>query len=419
MEPETDKSRKQTGATGTDVFINATDEKLLFTGRSRVVDTTREFDWPCSSFRFVVTGPAKEVWVEMGCRIGAHNNELAQCKNNAYPGAGALMKSYVDGKPIRRVVVYEGAAQYLMAENLESGEHVIHVSKCSEFCFGMVLVKGVVVPENCSVKAASPKKVIEVIGDSNSCQPGGVGPFSYDEGAMNKYMMSYTDTDLSWSSNVCAAFDIDQHLIACSGIGFMANAMKIPHGPMLDVYTRVCENETEVLKALPPVDLSIIFLGANDWVAGGMAGKDQQAIEGYKKLIDLVRSLRPSTPILCLYPNHCSLGAGPHLESWSRMMQKGFHVNMAKWVKGAAKLAGGDSAKVYARMVVPTPQISGGGDEDFGLMAHHNIEGGKKFASGVIPLVAEVTGWTPVGTKTQGPQVTPPVTQSTTVPGTA
>ena len=51
------------------------------------------------------------------------------------------------------------------------------------------------------------------------------------------------------------------------------------------------------------------------------------------------------------------------------------------------------SYPISVRQVNPAQRISACGDEDFGMMAHLNVEGGRKFSSGVIPLVRDITGW--------------------------
>ena len=356
-EPDT-SYRSQTGAAEDEAFIPATDEaKVLFIGRHQVVGSSKEFDLPDSAFRFEITGPAKAVYVEMSGRLLAHRDKLTQCTKNVYGSSPGMMKSFIDDQPVKRMVIAEpdegGAKQYCVAEDVPAGPHVITVSKCSEFWYGVVALHGIVVPRDCSVKAPPPRKLIEIIGDSNSTLPGNLGPNSYDEGAMRKNMMKYTDTNLSWGAKVAQAFDADDVLIGCSGLGFMANAEPLPHGPMLDIYTRICQNEEATYSGdMPSVDLCIIYLGMNDWVMGGMAGKDSEAIAGYKKLIDLVRSKRgPSVPILCLYPDAYTVGGAPGLKRWSRMAQKGFHVNVKRWVTSAVALAGGEQAKIYGRQV--------------------------------------------------------------------
>jgi hypothetical protein len=81
----------------------------------------------------------------------------------------------------------------------------------------------------------------------------------------------------------------------------------------------------------------------------------------------------------------------------SRMIQKGFRVNVKRWVTGAVVLSGGEDSKIFARLVNPTQQISACGDDDFGMGAHLNVEGGRKFSTGVIPLVRDIMGWPVVG----------------------
>jgi len=256
------------------------------------------------------------------------------------------------------------------------------VSKCSEFFFGALTLHGIVVSEGCEVTAPTAKRVVEVIGDSNSAMPGNVGPNTYDFSASKKLMMKWIDTNLAWFGHLRTAFDVDVVMVGASGMGFMANAEDVGHGPMLDVYGRVMQNEAaeyEEGDAMNPVDLCIIFLGMNNWIGGGMAGKDAEAIAGYKKLVDLVRSRRgPSVSILCLYLDATTVGGAPNLTTWTRMIQKGFHVNVKRWVTGAAALTGGEDAKIFARQVDPAEKISAAGDDDFGMECHLNVEGGRQ-----------------------------------------
>jgi hypothetical protein len=276
----------------------------------------------------VPKGQFSEVWwfaeprpLSLCCN---YHFSLAQCKTNVYgKNCPGMMKVYLNGRPVKRMVIADGDTsvgakrQYSLAEDLPAGQHTIHVSKCSEFFFGALTLHGIVVPGGCEVKAPKAKKVVEVLGDSNSAQPGNVGPNTYDFTASKKLMMKWTDTDLSWFGHLNTAFDVDTVMVGASGMGFMANAEEVSHGSMIDIYSRICQNEVAEYKegdATNPVNLCIIFLGMNDWIAGGMAGKDAEAIAGYKKLIDIVRSRRgPSVPILCLYSDAKTMGGAPNL----------------------------------------------------------------------------------------------------------
>lgn len=93
--------------------------------------------------------------------------------------------------------------------------------------------------------------------------------------------MKWTDTDLAWFGHLNTVFDVDTVMVGASGICFMANAMEVGHGPMIEIYSRICQNEAVEYKegdAMNPVDLCIIFMGMNDWIAGGMSGKDAQPL---------------------------------------------------------------------------------------------------------------------------------------------
>lgn len=166
-----------------EVFIPATDEaKILFVGRHSVKGTAREFDQTCTAFRFKVNGQCEAVWMEMSGRVFAHREKLAPCKTNVYgKNCPGMMKEYLNGRPVKRMVIADGDTskgaprQYLLMEDLPAGQHTIHVSKCSEFFFGALTLHGIVVPKGCEVYAPKAKKVIEIIGDSNSALPGNLG----------------------------------------------------------------------------------------------------------------------------------------------------------------------------------------------------------------------------------------------------
>jgi len=362
--------------------------------------SAREFDMACTSFRFEITGPAKEVYMEMSGRTFGYeklpNSVGAFVGKNTYGKTPGMMKSYVNGKPTMRMVIADGAEakQYLLAKDLPQGKHTIFVSKCSETFFGVLKLHGLVVPEACDVKAPPAKKVIEILGDSNTTLPGGVGPNT--SAANAKKIMEYTDTTTSWPAHLAAQFDADHYIVGCSGLGFMANAEKnMPHGPMIDIYGRILQNEEaeySKMDDMNQVDLIVIFLGANDCIGGGVKG--EAGVEGYKKLIDLVRSKRgPSVPILCVYPDAYSLPGFTNLSCWVRMMQKAFHVNIKKFSSGAVGSFDGKDNLIFAKLSTPTEAISAGGKADFGDAGHWNAEGGRKFSTGLIPLVRDITKW--------------------------
>jgi len=53
--------------------------------------------------------------------------------------------------------------------------------------------------------------------------------------------MKWTDTDLSWFGHLNSAFDVDTGMVGASGMGFMANAEEVSHGPMIDIYSSIRE----------------------------------------------------------------------------------------------------------------------------------------------------------------------------------
>merc|ERR1719408_197491 len=103
---------------------------------------------PCTAFRFEITGPAKGVYMEMSGRtfdydklgfVGGKDQ-----KGNACGKSPGMMKSFVDGKPVKRMVIEASAEakQYLVAEDIPAGKHTILVQKCSEFFFGVLKLHG-------------------------------------------------------------------------------------------------------------------------------------------------------------------------------------------------------------------------------------------------------------------------------------
>jgi hypothetical protein len=322
--------------------------------------------------------------------------------------AGALMNIYVNGTRTGKIGVEacDTPKQYIIAEGLGDGDTLIEVTKVSEPAWGMVVVKGINLPDGATLKDAPPaKRVIEFLGDSDTTAIGSMGPPTLNMFVALKNMMAWSDTDRSWAAHVARSFGVDHINTAAGGIGLMLTGDKYgplqKAGPSPEHYEdRLCFNwglgskgDRYSVGDMPEVDLVVIWLGQNDLIAGVGPGNIAKGTKAYRAQLEVIRRHRPTTPVLCLYP----LGLIHTSHSSNRLLkgkvkrQAALATDIKEWAEAAAAELGGEKAGLYVRGVAMEPAFDP--EQDFGLMYEIGHKAQLKWARGVVPHVKAIMGW--------------------------
>ena len=429
-------------------FVQATDERIEFVGRSRTNDgTDLEFNFCNSTIRFVVTGSeaATSETFDVSVTLMSPGNKyhkhtkmrgmLAQVEGALYydpvtkayiPGttksqktAACLFSVYVDGVFSSRFAVPDGGAsgeavEVVVAENLSGKKDTtIELVHTSDPSFGMVIFKGLHLNESGILKKRSnsiaiKKKVIEFVGDSDATALGSLASFpALNMGYCMKHFLDYSDSDYSFCKFVSQAFGADHHNISAGGIGVVYPGDKYTAtnvaGPAQHLYElmvgcnwngrpNMAENKYNPgQNPMPSVDLVILWIGQNDIVAGMGPGKNVKGIEAYTSLLRTIRKHRPNVPVVCFYPEglfHTNHPMNPLFGS-NKKKCSAFNEDLKTWVESAVNTVGGDN--LHARGVSFQPAFDP--ERDYGMFAEIGVGGAKKLARGMLPVIQEVTGW--------------------------
>merc|ERR1712039_773697 len=105
---------------------------------------------------------------------------------------------------------------------------------------------------------------------------------------------------------------------------------------------------------LDPVDLVIVYVGGNDVdLARCDANNAEYFVEGYTKFLNLVTTLRPGVPVLCLCPDATSATCCP-----DEPRQRQHSRLMCELVSRAARRASKADSSVTVRVVAPRPSMN-------------------------------------------------------------
>lgn len=359
------------------VFFPASDKAIRYCGRVALSSEECRFDWPGVEVRFAVTG-ATQVHIHMD-------------------GARNYFNLVVAGKS--SVLVTEPGNTCYPIDLDPNQQTTMHLYKRTEAIAGYpdgrtgcVIFKGIELDAGRLIADEAPaRRVIEVVGDSDTAAFGNLGSRAESKTAVS--CPPFQDVSQSWGAFTAQAFGADCHNISFSGMGAVWNAPGLDRPAMNEHYKQLLVSSPEQWTAkpndntLPHADLVILYIGGNDWWTLTDRG-DNDFIEGYVRFLRELRALRPAQPFLILLADEAS---GSCLVTRDR--QRLFSDDMKRVLGEIVRAVDGEQNSIYLREVVPEPAIDVEDDADWGLAEHWSVQGNRKWANGVIPLVAEVTGW--------------------------
>jgi len=97
-------------------------------------------------------------------------------------------------------------------------------------------------------------------------------------------------------------FSADADVIAFSGIGVTQCAFGTPGETMIKRYPRCLAADKSTDKSAGDFNphLVVVHIGANDYLGGKFAPKDEDFVEEYLNLLNMIRARHPASKILCL-----------------------------------------------------------------------------------------------------------------------
>lgn len=276
---------------------------------------------------------------------------------------------FVDDSLAGNFSVKDADTLVTLAEGLGAGSHEVKVQKRTEGEYGMVTVKGFVLPAGCGLSPVRARNCrhIEFIGNSLTC---GFGTEGKDRN--EPFKVSTENCNLSYAAIISRYFDADYTMIAHSGQGAVRNygdSLTVSSLCMQGRMLRTFDTDTLLWRGNSYVpDLVVINLGTNDFSLPPYPC-EKEFVDGYCNLISQIFSLYGKIPVLCVCPPTTGEPLPGYLEKVHDRMQ---------------------DAPVY--LMVLTRGLYND-NSDLGSAWHPNYSGQLKMAMGIIPYISTITGW--------------------------
>lgn len=337
------------------IVTSASDGRITYVGRTLVSGNEVSFDWTGTYVRFAFEGEYFAL-------------KISDTKKDYF---NVWIDRPVSGGEADKVVAFEGKdtliVLYDAAPSKGKKSHTLTIQKRTEGEQGKVTVSEVVTRG--ALLQAEPMKdrFIEFIGDSYTCGYGSENSIFSD-----KFSPETENQNKAYDAVIGRYFDADIHVIAHSGMGINRNYNdKLRGYTMVDRYLNVFDNGFDKVENAPlwtptaKPDITIIYLGANDFSAGRQPLR-AQFIKDYIKLLKEIKDYYGEDhPILC-----CT----------SRM-------EIYDYVSDAVAAAG--LKKVTAVSITEGITVK----EELGAAMHPAYPAHRKIAMAFIPYVATMTGW--------------------------
>ena len=332
-------------------FFSPDDERFHYIGRFDFDNADGPaFDWSGSAVEFSFVGTGLAIQLADG--------------RNSYNVA------IDDRREVLKTTIDSGV--YVLAEELDPGEHTVRISKRTEAYVGAAVFKGTDITGDLLEKRSTADRRIEFIGDSITAGYGNEG-----DSPDCWFTPDTENADLSYAVVTADALDADYSLIALSGLGVVRNLRDdtaVSEQTAVDFIDRTLGLNPFII--WPPErntpDAVVINLGTNDYSSAPIPA-DEEFVAAYVELLQSIRDRYPDAFIFAI--------AGPlMLYPAPRVI--------------ASAVAQFEAANHDQRvMVLEIEDNLQRSAEDFGCDWHPNISGHQKIAAQLIPAVAETLGW--------------------------
>ncbi len=274
-----------------------------------------------------------------------------------------------------RLLTIDSSDVYTVASRLsDSIPHTIMIQKRTEPLVGKGAFMGFILDRGSRLLPpdSRPDRRIEFIGNSITSGFGVLG----DSSNCN-FSPQTEDAGMSYASQVARDLNADYHLISYSGRGVVRNygdSNRTSVDPMPALYDRTCFFDSTLkwnFSSWVP-QVVVINLGTNDYSTHPYP--DSSVFEeGYRRLIDRVRSLYPGVTIFCV--------SGPMIGDPC--------TGFARDVVSQERKSEGRDKDVYFVEILRDIM----NDHDWGCDMHPNIYGSMKMADVVVPVIRLWMNW--------------------------
>ncbi len=245
--------------------------------------------------------------------------------------------------------------------------HQVILQKRTEGSQGKTTFKGFAT-DGIFLQADQPsERVMEFIGDSYTC--------GYGTEASNteRFSPETENQNLTYACMTARYFGAEQIVLAHSGMGISRNYNgKYTDDNMVSRYLRVFDSDAEPAwdagKASLKPDITVIYLGTNDF-STGLQPAQKVFVKNYIKLLSEIKdNYGKDHPILCVAPKH-----DPLQETYIRSSI--------------------ESSGLSGIHFLPLSHSVHNSVGDMGADGHPNGSGHRKIAFSVIPVVSTIMGW--------------------------
>lgn len=343
--------------------IKASDSRITYIGRTEVKDGNVSFDW---------TG----VYARVRFQGNSLSFKVSDTKKNYY---NVWLDGSMDAAPDKVVAVHGSDTTIVIfsAEELKArfgkdkkaarAPHQVILQKRTEGEQGITTISEFITDGEFLQADAPKERVIEYIGDSYTCGYGTESPNT------ERFKPETENQNLTYACAVARYFDADQIVVAHSGMGIVRNYnSKFTDYCMperyLQTFDGVKETKWDAKSSSVKPDITVIYLGTNDF-SRGMQPAERLFVKNYIKLLKEIKdNYGEGHPILCMTPKHDYL--------------------MFEYIRKVV-----DSCGLRNVHIMTLTNSVHNNVEDMGADGHPNYNGHRKIAYTVIPYISTITGW--------------------------
>lgn len=343
--------------------IKASDSRITYIGRTEVKDGNVSFDW---------TG----VYARVRFQGNSLSFKVSDTKKNYY---NVWIDDSMDATPDKVVAVHGSDTTIVIfsAEELKArfgkdkkaarAPHQVILQKRTEGEQGITTISEFITDGEFLQADATKERVIEYIGDSYTCGYGTESPNT------ERFKPETENQNLTYACAVARYFDADQIVVAHSGMGIVRNFNSnftdycMPER-YLQTFDGVKETKWDAKSSSVKPDITVIYLGTNDF-SRGMQPAERLFVKNYIKLLNEIKdNYGEGHPILCMTPKHDYL--------------------MFEYIRKVV-----DSCGLRNVHIMTLTNSVHNNVEDMGADGHPNYNGHRKIAYTVIPYISTITGW--------------------------
>ena len=353
--------------------IPATDNRIVFVGRTAVEGTQVSFDWTATYFRIAFSGQSLTMRAS-DLKVGAADEAAAAKLHNYY---AVWIDSPTSATPHRIIEVTskDSVIELVDPAYLKKSRRSVHeviVQKRTEGEQGRTTIYEFTADKGQFFPATQLKeRQLEFIGDSYTCGYGIDAPTKEE-----KFSPETENASRSYAAIVSRYFDADYIAVAHSGMGMARNYnSKFAKWHMPERYLQTFDMDSTQATRWNAADhafkpaMSIIYLGANDFSVS-MQPKYETFRDNYYRIIKQMKAnYGEDHPVLCVATKA--------------------HEFLGEYVREMAKNCGMKNV----HYLVYCPAQHNHTNEDLGADVHPNYNGQKKKAYSIIPYIATMTGW--------------------------